>query len=210
MAVRYTRRGSGITRRPVLALSGTGRDIGATLRRAADTRTFEGISREIEEWARTILKEAGIDPDHRQCEKVADDSPEDYCDRVLTWIDHARHARSTNDFDNYGRAVYVVGMLVSEYNLKTDWETPALAGKKSLEGATAGGKLRSRTLKNSNKERDLKMAEEFQKLRSRSRLSDSALKEKIGQRFDLGRSAAIARIDRGLKLLSTVRGKVDS
>jgi hypothetical protein len=70
-------------------------------------------------------------------------------------------------------------------------------GKKVTEGGARGGRRVPPV-------RDLAMARVYQAERSRAgnARSDSAIKQAIGAKYGLGRSAAIAAIDRGLKKLS--------
>jgi hypothetical protein len=67
---------------------------------------------------------------------------------------------------------------------------------KSVAAGHRGGREPGET-----KERDIQMAREFQKRRSSSSRSDSALKADIGRKHELKRSAAIEAVNRGLKKL---------
>ena len=207
MPIQRTSYGSGITKRPLLVLRGESQNIGDTLQRAAETRTFEGFIREIEEEARLFFREAGNDPDNRGVLVFREDSLEDYYDSLLTWIGITRDAIARADGDWIARGGIQIGMMIRELQMKADWEKPALAGRKSYEGAKAGGNRRVKLLKRKRSERDLKLAKEFLEKRARSDgLSASALKEKIGKQHGLRRTASIRAVDRGLKFSSGVRG----
>jgi hypothetical protein len=85
-----------------------------------------------------------------------------------------------------------VGQLLTGHEFKD-----AESGKKSREGAQRGGRRKP--------QRDIKMAVEFLSLKKRApKISNSALKEKIGKKHSLSRSAAIDAINRGLKRLKNI------
>jgi hypothetical protein len=65
-------------------------------------------------------------------------------------------------------------------------------GRKVLEGTKRGGRK--------NPTRDLKIWQEFQMRRAKSRKSHSALAEEIGSKHGLSRSAAIKAVHRGKKV----------
>ena len=216
MALHYTKRGSGITAGWALTLSGSARDIGDTLRRAADMRTFEGLSGEVEDKARAYLRKIGVDPDHHQdyvrfderqrpLRGYEEDSTEDFCHRILFWIECAREARLQRDFDGFGRAAFQVGILLSAYNLKVEWEKPALAGKKSSEGAKVGGNNRAKSLK----DRNLRMGQEFDRRRATTKLSDTALSADIGRKEGLRKTASVAAVAAGRKTFVRSGAKPD-
>lgn len=206
MAIQYRHAGKGITQRPVLTLQGTVGDIRDTLRRAAQDRTFEGSIKDIEHEARSILISSGIDPDNRQALRFDDDSPEAFCDEILTWIDIARAAISAGDADRIARAGIQIGRLVEAYFIKQEWEHRALLGAKSLNGSRQGGRARARALSVKTAARDLRMARQFKQKRPHSRLSNTALMSEIGKDEELGRSASNAAVKRGLASLSKLKG----
>jgi hypothetical protein len=74
-------------------------------------------------------------------------------------------------------------------------ETAIVSHVRSIEGARSSGKTRAARYRVRNRE----LADEFLHLKPGSRKTPSALKAEIGKKAGLGRSAAIAAIDRGLK-----------
>jgi hypothetical protein len=85
-----------------------------------------------------------------------------------------------------------------------DLDRLAEIGRKCLEGAWRGGRR--------NPGRDLEMAREFLATRGAviSKVSDTALKIRIGIAYCLKRSAAIDAIDRGLQNIRPPCGEPDS
>jgi hypothetical protein len=84
---------------------------------------------------------------------------------------------------------FVLGQLLMDDSFKplvAKWEAFRRGGRKS--GSTEA--------------RETEMAREFQQLSKASRLSPSALMEKIGKKHDLGRTQSIDAINSGLKKLS--------
>jgi hypothetical protein len=84
-----------------------------------------------------------------------------------------------------------------------DNELAIVALLESTEGGRKGGKQKAKNYLARNKQ----MAQEFESRRAKSRKSNSALMKEIGTAHNLGRSAAIAAINAGQKILSGRRGK---
>ena len=88
-------------------------------------------------------------------------------------------------------------------NLMTERDLERLAGigQRVVDGARRGGRR--------NPDRDRQMAHEFRQRRS-TNVSVTALKIKIGLEHGLRRSAAIAAVDRGLKIIRSVSSEPDA
>ena len=113
------------------------------------------------------------------------------------------------DVDRAARFAFTLGRLWGEAVMQDLWNDAAMRGLDVAAGAARGG--RSRAADIGRRDRDLELAREYQRRRPGSRLSDSALKADIGKHHvikengrpwpPIGRSAAIAAINRGLKML---------
>jgi hypothetical protein len=136
MAVRFVRRGRGITERgvPVLARDMTAADVRDTLRFAAEAGSFEGWMREPEAFARAVLEAAGHDPDKPGKVSAEDDTSEDYAARIWQWLQRARRAIACGNASEAALAGVQIGVLVCEHDMKAEHEPSALRGKSFIDG----------------------------------------------------------------------------
>lgn len=133
---------------------------------------------------------------------IMSDSDAGYAARILHRITMLNAALLQED--GLGDALsdaYRIGRLAMEWEVKRDWEPSALTGLKVIAGGSRGGRQKSEN----TRERNIELALEYQRRRAiaHSTLSNSELKKRVGRDLaDLGRSASISAIDRGLKFLS--------
>ena len=113
-------------------------------------------------------------------------------------FDDLRNGRATGDVERATHAALSIG-----YYVYLDLADPAGGGLRSLKGSVVGGKNRSTAT------RDVALAQEYDEELSRKSTGISAteLMRKIGARHGLKPKAAIAAIDRGLKLLQQKSSK---
>lgn len=138
----------------------------------------------------SIAKKEGHEPD----------STIGYAARVADRIGKIRHHLSKGATENACLESMQFGGLVQEAQMKQRWEPAALTGQKvrhEMPGSAKGGQKPGSTMS-----RDVEMAREFQRCRLGFKSSDTALKQKIGAKRGLRRTAAVDAIDRGLKKLS--------
>ena len=113
------------------------------------------------------------------------------CDQLLKAIEGG-------DLEGASWLAFELGELHDQMVIKCGWEDHALRGKKTVTAAAEGGRAR----RGMNDARDSEMAKEFQRRSGQGGKSDTALKGEIGRDHKLKKSAAIAAINHGLKLLS--------
>ena len=113
------------------------------------------------------------------------------CDKVLEAIE-------AGDLEATGWFAFELGELNEQLVIKWGWEDHALRGKKIITAAASGGEAR----RGMNDARDREMAEEFRRRCGQGGKSDTAVKTEIGRERGIKRSAAIAAINRGLKISS--------
>jgi hypothetical protein len=202
MAVKFRRRGSGITERQELHLTGSAKDIADTLRHAAKRTSFEGWLLEVESHERAVLKRAGHDPDHPGRVKADEDTAEDFAARILRRVQILRGAMRRRKISEAAEEGVMLGQLVCERGMKAGWETPALIGEKYLLFGHQGGRPR-------NIERNVALARKYQQRQLTSRMSKTALMTLIGKEAvpPLARYASIEAIKAGLKELKKSSGK---
>jgi len=138
----------------------------------------------------SIAKKGGHEPD----------SAVGYAAQVADRIGWIRHHLSKGATEKACLESLQLGGLVQEAQMKQRWEPAALTGQKvrhETPGANKGGRKRGETIS-----RDMRLAKEFQRKRLSSPLSDTALKQAIGKKDELGRSASVEAVNRGLKKLS--------
>lgn len=204
MPIHYRVRGTDLTKRlEVVFKSGHLKEAFDELQKQ---QSFEGWVKAAEEWARDTLVGAGHPGEVLGIEKVlvkiahaaAEDSDEDFAARILRLIIKARDAIKR------GRAesAAITGVKLGEA-IAFQMVSEARNRRENKGGRPSNGS-----------QRNILMAREFLRRRPSSKLSDTALKAKIGadQLFmastkaqTLGQSASVAAIDAGIKKLS---GKV--
>lgn len=136
---------------------------------------------------------------------MAHDSPREFAARIVSAYRLAQIYISEGNADAAANAALTMGWICSQFEMKRNWEPDALRGKKSREASRRGGVEPGATLP-----RDVEMAREFLSLRLTARASRTAIMERIGAKRDLGRSASIEAIKRGLQKLSGEPAKPDS
>lgn len=132
------------------------------------------------------------------------DSKVGFAARAIDQAGWIRHHLARGEAEKACLASVRLGELLTEARMKGIWEPHALRGAKVKAGARLGGPEPGSTLL-----RDIEMAEEFMEKADEARMSDTALKTRIGKAHGLGRSGAMKAIDRGLEKLSTNPAKVD-
>lgn len=212
MPIEKIRRGSGITERDELILTGEVDDADiAELQRMLDAQdqTFEGLKiRPLEEKSEQVLSAAGMTFHRTGGLKIddrfaatgtdyQDDSEIDYARRFLSLIRSIRDATARTNIEQVATWAFDLGALMREAEIKFEWEPAAMTGKRVRDGGARGGPPPGRT-----KQRDSELAQKYLRRQKESGLSATALKAKIGKDSGLGRSASIEAIDRGLKILS--------
>jgi hypothetical protein len=162
---------------------------------------FEGAVETAEVASRRLLSNAGLPTDGTAAVEVQ--SRAWHANEIIRKLRTIRAVKARvaagkgDEADALARLSLYLGHLIHEAKFKLAWESAAIQGTKSREGAAAGGKARS------TKERDRKLASEYLrhlKVRSTS-ISESALKEKVGATAGLKPGTARKAIDRGLRLL---------
>jgi len=107
--------------------------------RAASELDFDSLIAPAEEWARDVLRRAGIKPDGK-VNGVAD-TPENYAQR---FIDYGRAIRASVKRGDTAGAVaeaLVLGGFIRESQLKFKWETHVEKYERTLEKAREKGRL---------------------------------------------------------------------
>lgn len=178
--------------------------------------TFEGCyGVGAEAWARSVLIAVGIDNNHykatdghgeamgwtavAEARGFAPGTAEHYAARLMLSLGLVRRAISNGNAAEAAWLACEYGRLTVEIGVIFEHEDDAIRGKKTAKGAKEGGRLRGRQ----TAERDKFLAREFLKRSGGGGVSESALKARIGRnQSQLSRSASIAAIDRGLKILS--------
>ena len=209
MAVKKTKRGSGITKRRVTVFE---KPHTAQEQETIDVITsgdFEKLyGLDIENLALKVLAQANIDyvngepkikgKKAKRGRDYSEDGEVDFSLRMLRLLGVIRKGIEAGNAPFAARFGMDLGMLLKEASYKSNWEHHALRGARIHESAKEGGRAR----KGINAERDLDLAKQYRERRKDSNLSDSALKAKIGEKVGLKRSAAIEAVDKGLKILS--------
>lgn len=206
MTVGWRKVGTGFSQRerPVLPENPEPADVRDLLAMVATDNTFEGWISEAEAASRLLLGD--IDPadaaarfgaNHPQTVKF------EGLGMVLRLTQLVKHEINEGRADRAARYAVELGHRIRELEL-SDWEGAADTGVKVREGAARGGRLAG-----GNDGRDRLLAEAFrtQKEASTGNISDSERMAVIGRAHGLGRSASIAAIKRGLKILSSEPAK---
>jgi hypothetical protein len=111
----------------------------------------------------------------------------DYCKEFITTM----YLQSSGDFLDYS--------LTRNRLLADLAKNAAMKQKNNLENTNI-------SRQQSNSKRDVQMAQEYQRKKSSSQLSVTALKANIGKKHDLKRTAAIEAINRGLEIIRSGEG----
>jgi hypothetical protein len=172
------------------------------------TRKLQQKEANDEKWAREILQqvEHGGSLSVKQLLRIEhfvdEDSDEDFAARILRLIIETRQFISEGDAEQAALLGVWLGQEIALHDLKQAREPMWDSGRKSH---IAGAETANRKRQNFER-RNKRLAKEFRRLRKQTseRVSDSQLKERIGreQKPPLSRSAAIAAINRGLKISS--------
>jgi transposase len=174
MAVTTRLTGSKGTQRTQLVLTDNAKDIADTLHYAASQASFEAWIAEVEIATRSILKEAGLDPDRPVITSRDEDEQTSayYADRILWHIKRARSAIAKGDARRAAYFSVRLGYLVCEHDMKAYDDTGFLCrqGKKGRGPDKAVA------------ERNKRMTDEFLKRMPTSKVSASGLKQRIGKK----------------------------
>ncbi|MFP1631220.1 hypothetical protein ACLB6G_05740 [Zhengella sp. ZM62] len=195
-----TTRGNGITAEEIVKYDGE--DIAQALKQFCDDWNaaidegggdFGAVTLSAMRGFRIIVKQEGKGPHVR-------DSIPWFAQQIVQLHNIAKAEIARGNADSAARFAYEMGVLVERVRMKSGWEPAALTGQKvrhETPGAIRGGRQKGQTLA-----RDVALAKEFLARRSRSRLSDTALKASLGADHGLSRSASIDAVNRGLKKVS--------
>jgi len=69
--------------------------------------------------------------------------PQGYAAQILFYFEQVHRARAQQDMQLECLAALKIGVLYTEAHMKALWETPALSGEKSHQGASQSGKNRA-------------------------------------------------------------------
>lgn len=198
MAKHVKTRGNGLTERVVVSYSGTDMqpafEAWAARWNAALAEgggTFGAVSLDAAQECRRVMEtpaSGGVD------------AGEELAAEMLRAHELCHAAIKRDEADKAARCAFNAGVAWATLALKQAWEADALSGASFREAGARGGRRPGET-----SARDRAMAVEFLNRRGRTGRSDSQIKLQIGEDWGLKRSAAIAAIERGEKLLSGER-----
>lgn len=150
--------GDGITSRELEDLSPT--EIRNYLRNLNATRAgknaFDAKISRAEQWARTVLKKSGIEPDAEESGNA--DTPQNIALRMLCHIFFVRGFIERGDAARASRYAVMLGSIMAEASIKFRWEAHALKGEKFPPGRKlgSGGQIRKAIARRLAKDGDLK------------------------------------------------------
>jgi hypothetical protein len=133
-------------------------------------------------------------------QKAELDSPEDFAGRIVEHVNAVQDEIEAGRADRAARYALNLGALVREFQIKCRHEPTWARGAKYEAHGRDGGRPRTR-------DRDVEMAEQFERRFPGSSLSASELKAAIGKEWGLKRTAGIDAVDRGLAELKKSSGK---
>jgi hypothetical protein len=153
--------------------------------------SFEAWIAEVEIATRSILKEAGFDPDRPVITSTDEDeqTPAYYADAILWHVKRARSAIAKGDASRAAYFAVRLGYLVCEHDMKANADTGfrCRQGKKGRPPDKAAAA------------RNKRMTGEFLKQSPTSRVPPSRLKELIGRKEGLSRQRANEVINEELR-----------
>jgi hypothetical protein len=166
-------------------------------------KTGSGITEKIEVWTDEPVEDITFSEKvvairQHAIEEAKKGKYLEVCRLLVEQCEKAVEAIAAGDLEAAGWLAFELGELCEQLVIKCGWEDHALRGKKIITAAASGGQAR----RGKNDVRDREMAEEFQRRARQSNKSMTALKEEIGKSHGLRRSASVAAIERGLKILS--------
>lgn len=119
------------------------KDISDRIRDVAKAAQFDNLFDEVFQWCMEKFPEG---TSHINCEEVeeGDDTASGYATRVLGMLLTAKNFHEKGLYDLTITAMFSIGMLINEANLKFEWEPFALTGKKFFENNGVGNEPRKK------------------------------------------------------------------